>query len=158
MVRAVVAAVVGGVLLTGCAGAFPADPDGTLNEVRGGVLRVGVSSHAPWTDVGPGRAPSGLEVDLVTGFAESLDAEVEWTASGEEDLIGQLERSELDLVVGGLTAASPWAEQAALTYPYTTVTGPDGAPEAHVMAAPLGENAFLVALERFLLEHKDVQP
>lgn len=158
MVRPVLAGVVGLLLLTGCAGRFPADPEGTLDRVEGGVLRVGVSAHSPWTEVAPDGAPTGLEVDLVTEFAESLDADVEWTASGEEDLMAQLDRSELDLVIGGLTAASPWAEHSALTYPYTTVPGADGAPQAHVMAAPMGENAFLVALETFLLEHKDVQP
>lgn len=156
--RRALASVVGLGLLAGCAGGFPADPDGTLDRVEGGVLRVGVSAHSPWTEVTPGGEPAGLEVDLVTEFAESLGAEVEWTASGEEDLMAQLDRSELDLVVGGLTAASPWAEVSALTYPYTTVPGADGTSEAHVMAAPLGENAFLVALETFLLEHKDVQP
>jgi len=144
-------------LLAGCSGGFPADPDGTLESVTGGVLRVGVSSNPPWTETGEGT-PAGLEPELVEGFAESVDAEVEWTSGGEEDLVGRLERSELDLVVGGFTEASPWSAQAALTYPYTTVPGPDGAPEAHVMAAPMGENAFLVALESYLLDRQDVQP
>ena len=58
----------------------------------------------------------------------------------------------LDLVVGGLTAKSPWASHAALTRPYVTVPGPGGAEEMHVMATPMGENAFLVTLETFLVE------
>ena len=45
-------------------------------------------------------------------------------------------------------------EKAAITKPYTTVPGPDGSAEEHVLAVPLGENAFLVALERFLLERR----
>jgi polar amino acid transport system substrate-binding protein len=144
-------------LLAGCSGGFPADPDGTLEEVTGGVLRVGISENPPWTETGPGE-PTGLEPALVEGFAETVDAEVEWTTGGEEDLVGRLERDELDLVVGGLTAKSPWSAQAALTYPYTTTPGRDGTPVAHVMAAPMGENAFLVALESYLLEHQDAQP
>lgn len=144
-------------VLAGCSGGFPADPDGTLETVTGGTLRVGVSANPPWTATDEG-APTGLEPRLVEGFAESVGAEVEWTTGGEEDLVGRLERSELDLVVGGFTEASPWSAQAALTYPYTTVPGPDGAPEAHVMAAPMGENAFLVALESYLLDRQDVQP
>ncbi|WP_282944002.1 transporter substrate-binding domain-containing protein [Cellulomonas endometrii] len=144
-------------LLTGCAGGFPADPDGTLDRVTGGVLRVGVSENPPWTVADSDTDPSGLEVDLVREFAATRDAEVQWVPGNEEVLLGRLERGELDLVVGGLTAASPWSDQAALTSPYATVLDPEGAPEPHVMAAPLGENGFLVALETFLLE-QEVRP
>lgn len=140
-------------LLAGC-GSIPADPEGTLDRVRGGFLRVGVSPHPPWTDVsGPvdgEQRPTGSEVELVTAFAESLDAEVHWTAGGEEELVGALSEGKLDLVIGGLTGTSPWSSHAAITRPYVTVPGADGSEEMHVMAAPMGENAFLVALERFL--------
>ncbi|UNX55009.1 transporter substrate-binding domain-containing protein [Georgenia sp. TF02-10] len=140
-------------VLGGCGVSVPTDPEGTLDRVRGGQLRVGVSPNPPWTDLpdGPDGDPTGLEVDLVQDFARSLDAEVAWTAGGEEMLIGQLERAELDVVIGGLTAKSPWSSQAALTYRYLETTSPDGEKELHVMAAPMGENAFLVELERFLL-------
>ncbi|PYG00938.1 extracellular solute-binding protein, family 3 [Georgenia satyanarayanai] len=140
--------------LTACSATIPTDPDGTLDRVTGGILRVGVSPSPPWTDLpdGPGGEPAGTEVELVEDFARTIDAQVQWAAGGEEELIGQLERGELDLVIGGLSARSPWAEKAALTYRYTETTGPDGAKELHVMAAPMGENAFLVELEGFLLE------
>jgi len=140
--------------LTACSATIPTDPDGTLDDVRGGILRVGVSPNPPWTDLpdGPDDEPTGTEVELVEEFARTLDAQVQWAGGGEEELIGQLERGELDLVIGGLTARSPWSEKAALTYRYTETTGPDGEKELHVMAAPMGENAFLVELEGFLLE------
>ena len=38
------------------------------------------------------------------------------------------------------------------TLPYTTAPGPDGDPVGHVLATPLGENAFMVEVERLLLE------
>lgn len=146
-------------LLAGCSGGFPADPDGTLERVTGDALRVGISANPPWTEVEDGAPPSGLEAELVAEFAETLDAEVDWTAGSEEALIGDLEAGELDLVVAGFTGSSPWSARAALTTPYTTVPDEHGAPEPHVMAAPLGENAFLVRLETFLLEqHRDVLP
>lgn len=134
-----------------CGVTVPTDPDGTLDDVRGGELRVGVSPHEPWTVVPPGGTPTGLEVDLVEGFAATLDADVTWTTGGEEQLVGDLEDGALDLVVGGLTASTPWTSKAAVTVAYVTVTDPDGKPEGHVMLTPMGENAFLVELERYLL-------
>lgn len=140
------------VAVSGCAG-IPVDPDGTLERVSGGALRVGMSHHEPWTAL-DGDERSGVEVRLVEQFAAEWDAEVEWHDGGEESLIGRLHRGELDLVVGGLTEESPWSSQAALTRPYVVVTSPTGSPEPHVMAARMGENALLVTLERFLLEHE----
>ncbi|GIG36988.1 transporter substrate-binding domain-containing protein [Cellulomonas pakistanensis] len=145
--------------LAGCSGGFPADPDGTLERVTGDVLRVGITDNPPWTEAAGGAPPGGLEAELATEFAGTLDAEVDWTVGSEEVLIRDLEAGELDLVVGGFTGRSPWSKQAALTTPYTTVPDEQGKPEPHVMAAPLGENAFLVRLETFLLQnHRDVLP
>ena len=140
-------------VLSGCA-SIPVDPEGTLERASGGVLRVGMSVHEPWTTADDGER-GGIEVELVEEFAAVWDAEVEWHDGGEEALIEELHRGELDLVVGGLTEKSPWVGQAALTRPYVVVTSPTGSPEPHVMAARMGENALLVALERFLLEHED---
>ena len=136
-------------VVAGCG--IPVDPDGTLERASGGVLRVGMSEHEPWTALEGGRR-SGVEVRLIEEFAAEWNAELEWHDGGEEALIGELHRGELDVVVGGLTEKTPWVDQAALTRPYVVVTGPDGAPEPHVLAARMGENALLVALERFLLE------
>ncbi|MCU1431592.1 MAG: extracellular solute-binding protein family 3 [Actinotalea sp.] len=147
--------------LAGCGVTIPADPDGTLDRVRGGVLRVGVSENPPWTVLpgsgGDGAPPTGTEPALVLAFAEQQGAEVEWTLGGEEPLVAALAEGELDLVVGGLTSASPWASHAALTVPYVTVSGSDGSPEPHAMATAMGENAFLGELERFLLA-QEVRP
>jgi hypothetical protein len=144
-------AVVLGVWSSGCGLSIPTDPDQTLQRVRGGVLRVGASPHEPWIVWSAESEPTGTEAAVVVAFAETLDARVEWSRGGEEALIGRLERGELDLVVGGLTAKTPWVSKAAITKPYRSVTTADGKTEKHVLAAPLGENAFLVALERFLL-------
>lgn len=146
-------------VVAGCGASIPSDPDGTLDEVRGDVLRVGVASAPPWAQPGPDDpgGPGGIEPDLIRAFAAHLDAQVEWRRDGQEQLIDQLDRDELDLVIGGLTASSPWADRAALTYPYVHTVGPDGTPQAHVMAVALGENAFMVELERFLLA-QEVRP
>ena len=132
---------------------IPVDPEGTLERASGGVLRVGMSEHEPWTALDRGDR-TGVEVELVEEFAAGLDAEIEWHDAGEESLIEQLHRGELDVVVGGLTQKTPWVDSAALTRPYVVVTSPEGSPEPHVMAARRGENALLVALERFLMDHE----
>ncbi len=145
------------VALTGCgdgAPTFPTDPDGTLERVRGGELRAGLSPHEPWTTLGPDGAPGGVEVALVEDFAASLGADVTWTTGGEEALVADLEEGRLDVVVGGFTASTPWTSKAAVTVAYTTVTDEHGKPEGHIALAPMGENAFLVALERHLLDQE----
>ena len=203
--------------LTGCQ--VPQDPDGTLDIVRDGTMRVGVTESDPWVDLADPENPGGVEPELIRRFAAGLNAEIDWIDGSEEELIGALKEGQLDLVVGGLTKKSPWMKEASLTWPYLKTrlvvgappgsslpddlddvpvaferggeaggllerktgaravavdqlddargavaadewllddldlrpTGVELAKHQHVMAAPLGENAWLVALERFLL-------
>ena len=221
------ALVVAALLAVGAAGCgIPRDPEGTLDRVRGGTLRAGITASEPWTTLEGGR-PGGVEVELVEQFAHELGAKVEWVDGSEAELIGALEVRELDLVVGGLTADTPWQSRAAITRSYATTrvvvavpasqpppgdiaglrvaveAGSDAAriledktdavpvrvPDVtqvkgsavavdewlldnlglrdtgvhlskakHVMATPLGENAFLVRLERFLIAHQAQVP
>jgi polar amino acid transport system substrate-binding protein len=103
--------------------------------------------------------PAGSEVDLVEGFARRIDAEIEWTAAGEEAVMTALQNGDLDLVAGGLTSQSPWTTHGALTRHYAETTGPDGKPAKLVMAVPLGENQMLTELERYLdTAHPGAQP
>ena len=210
------------IMLAGCE--FPRDPEGTLDRVRGGVMRVGVTPADPWVTL-EGREPAGVEVELVKRFADTLDARVEWVEGSESDLMEALHGRQVDLVVAGLTRQSVWAREAALTRPYLTtqvviaaqdereaaelsedlggepiaveanspeaskleqdtdavvvpvddlaaVDGPAAVPDyllddldlvrtdaeldehEHAMAVSMGENAFLVALERFLLDNE----
>lgn len=137
------------VMLAGCGITIPADPDGTLERVSNGVLEVGVASHPPHT-VTDGEQPAGTEVALVESFAASLDAEIAWTEGSEQSLVQLLEIGELDLVIGGISEQTPWSESAALTRPYAQGVLADGSTSGLVMLAPMGENAFLSALERHL--------
>lgn len=54
-----------------------------------------------------GEQVTGVEPTYVEGFAESLGAEVEWHVMGEEGAVDALERGEVDVLVGGLTADNP---------------------------------------------------
>jgi polar amino acid transport system substrate-binding protein len=203
--------------LTACASA-PTDPEGTLDRVSGGTMRVGVTENDPWTTIS-GPEPEGIEVAIVKSFAEEVEAEIEWFEGSEERLFGALKHGTLDLVIGGFGAKNHYAAEASLTHPYLTtqvvvaVPSGDAVPEDiagltvaveegteeagllrktdasvllvddveaadgarvvddwllddldladtgvtlietdHVMAVRLGENGWLVTLERFLLE------
>lgn len=133
--------------LAGCGLTIPADPDGTLNTVTGGELRVGTSADGSLVDVDDGD-PSGSVIDLVEGFADDIDAHIDWTVASEETLVTMLESGELDLVAGGITAETPWVDKVGVTRGYPGIDGADG--RELVMLVPLGENAFLSALERYL--------
>ena len=204
---------------------FPADTDGTLDRVRGGTLRVGVTPADPFVILADGREPQGVEAELVRRFASRLDAEVDWVPGSETELMGALHGRQLDLVIAGLTRRSPWQAEVTLTRPYlntqwviaapdeetaeelsedleghevaveansglaaklaedtdatvvpvddlTEVDGPVAVESyllddlglvrtdaeldehEHAMAVAMGENAFLVELERFLLDRE----
>ena len=101
-----------------------------------------------------GTEPRGIEPQLIQRFAATLQSSIEWQPGGEEALMTDLEHGRLDLVIGGLTAESPWTDKAAITRPYAEARSQEGKTEKHVMAAPLGENAFLLELEKFLLSQE----
>jgi ABC-type amino acid transport substrate-binding protein len=136
-------------LLTSCGVTIPSDPNGTLDRVTGGELRVGLSPNGDLVRVDDGEY-SGREVELVERFADSLDAEIEWTVGSEESLVRGLENSSLDLVIAGITDQSPWVDRAAPTRPYAETPDAWGVTHKLVMLVPMGENAFLSTLERFL--------
>jgi ABC-type amino acid transport substrate-binding protein len=159
MLRRLLLLVAAVVLLAGCGTSllpddYPADPDGTLDRIRAdGVVRVGASPRPGWVEVGDGD-PTGREPGLVEAFAESLGAEVEWTVTGEEDLVRLLEEGEIDLAVGGFTDTNAWVDKVGLTRSYAEVEVA-GTTEAHVMMVPMGENALQSRLERWLDDHSD---
>lgn len=136
-------------LLAGCGLTVPSDPDGTLDSVSGGVLRVGTSPDGDLVEVSRGD-PTGTIVDLVDRFADSIDADTDWTVASEETLVTKLEAGDLDLIAGGITPDTPWIDKAGLTRGYRGIEGADG--RELVMLVPLGENAFLSTLETFLDE------
>lgn len=99
---------------------YPRDPAGTLERVNGGTLRVGVIERPPWTIRTSGE-PEGAEPELVRGFAADVHAKhVAWVPGAAEDLLGALERRDLDLVIGGLAADDPWTKRIGPTRAYYT--------------------------------------
>jgi ABC-type amino acid transport substrate-binding protein len=153
MKRILLAGAVAAVLtLTGCGLTIPTDPDGTLESVRGGTLRVGASPNGELVIADDSNSVSGSEAELIETFADTLDANIEWTVASEETLVRGLENDELDVVIAGMTDATPWVDMAGVTRPYREVTASDGSTHKLVMLVPMGENAFITELETFLSE------
>lgn len=107
------------VLLAGPACDIPRDPEGTLDSVTGGRMRVGVSENDPWV-VLSGPEPAGVEVEIVKLFAEELDAEIEWIEGTEAELADAIEMRTIDLAIGGFTATNAWSSKITWTHPYLT--------------------------------------
>jgi polar amino acid transport system substrate-binding protein len=136
-------AVVVAVAFAGACG-LPRDSSGTLDRVRGGVVKVGFAVDTPWVTDSAGQ-PGGIEPAIVRTLAASINARIAWVRGQESDLLSTLEQRELDLVIGGLTATSPWAAQLAFTMPYyvdTILVG--GAPGE---AAPSTLERVMVAVK-----------
>jgi polar amino acid transport system substrate-binding protein len=220
--RLTVVLVLVAIAATGCQ--YPRDPDGTLNRVEGGVMRVGVTEADPWVLLEGDRPVGGAEVELARRFARDVGARIEWVQGSEEELVDAAKEGQVDLILAGLTNKSRWKKDVAFTRPYvetravigvpaddsfpddfagvpvaaelgseeegllaqktearvvpvTELAARAGRPAAvphyllddleltdsgteldeakHVMAVKLGENAFLVRLERFLLNRED---
>jgi polar amino acid transport system substrate-binding protein len=142
------------VLAVGCG--LPRDPEGTLNSVRGGTLRVGFVVDTPWVTAA-GTGAGGIEGAIASALARDLGARIAWTTAAETRLLTALHDGDLDLVVAGLTKDSPWSAKVSLTRPYyvdtTTVHG-ERAEVPHVVALRAGENAWQVHVERLLEARK----
>lgn len=149
VVRTAAIALMMAFVLTACGISIPTDPNGTLDRVTGGELRVGLSPNGELVQVDDGSY-TGQEPGLVKRFSESINANIEWTVGSEEALVRGLERGSLDLVIAGMTDESPWVDRAAPTRPYDEVPDGHGGTHKLIMLVPMGENAFLSELERFL--------
>lgn len=134
-------------LFTGCSVLIPTDPQGTLDRIDGGVLRVGASPSADLVDVAGGGV-RGPVADLVAGFADAHDARLVWSVGSEEDLVDGLERGALDLAIGGMTERTPWSDRVSVTRGYPGIPGSHG--DGVVLLLPMGENRLQAALERYL--------
>lgn len=135
---------------------WPADPQNSLTAaIDRGALRVGVLANPPWVELGDPDVPAGMEVDLVTEYAEQLGVDVQWHTDGVEQQIEALTSYQLDLVIGGFSAAHPWQAEVGQTFTYFKEPGVRGARGKHVVLTAPGENALLMSLERFLFSYRN---
>lgn len=126
---------------------YPRDTYHTLEEVENEVVLIGFSENPPWV-IKTEDGLDGIEVRIVTAFAESIHAEIEWVNKNEQNLLKELEHHNLHLVISGLTDTTPWKGKVGVTHPYIQYHH-----QKHILAVPPGEHAFLFALEDFLKKH-----
>ncbi len=127
---------------------MPHDPEETYRRAVGRTVRVGVCEHPPFTMLEEGKL-TGIEVDMIKGFARQLDAAVRWHRGAEGPLIEALGQGKLDVVIGGLKESSPWSSHAGATQPYAEAGG-----EKYVMFVRQGENRWLLELDKYLHTRK----
>lgn len=131
---------------------LPRDPEGTLKRVRGGTMRVGMAVDTPWVTDSAGGA-GGIEGAIVRDLAQRTGARVEWHRGTAADVLDALKGRDVDLVVAGLTAESPYGGEVAFTRSYytdTTMVRGERKEEQHVVAVSPGENAWQVEVEELL--------
>jgi hypothetical protein len=140
MIRPLLPALAAAALTAGC-GALPRDPDGTLDRIRAErVFKVGLISS------GDHRQAQEREQAFVQRVAAATGARPTVTEGAAEPLLTRLEAGELDLVIGMVSAKSPWMAQVAILRPLDEFPG---APPLRL--APIarnGENAWIMLLER----------
>lgn len=108
-------------LLTACR--YPDDPNGTLERVSSGTLRVGVTENPPWVvRLGEGAAAgaTGVEPALLQTLASELSSEIRWYWGNESELLAALEAGQLDVAIGGFREADPIKAVVGFTRPYFT--------------------------------------
>ena len=71
---------------------FPRDARDTLQLVRNGTMRVGVSENDPWVCFA-GNEAEGIEPALIRQWARQLKARVEWVQGSKSALVEALQAS-----------------------------------------------------------------
>jgi polar amino acid transport system substrate-binding protein len=134
---------------------LPRDQNGATKQIQArGTIRVGIIENPPWVIRSDG-APAGAEVDLVNEFSSRMGAQPVWQWGGEEQLLGALEKYELDIVIGGLSDTTPWTDRVGLTRGYFKekflIGVPPNTPEPRDLEGTevaVGPNTRLTALVR----------
>lgn len=102
--------------------AWPRLP-GSVAAIKESGRLVVLTLEAPTIYQDSDDGPNGYEVDLVTAFAESLDAEVEFRVVADLDtLLKRLDAGHAHLAAGSLTATEARSEAHALGPAYKNVT------------------------------------
>lgn len=77
------------------------DPGTALSRAEStGVLNVGVVDNPPRTVPGEGGEVTGTDAELITAYAESIDAHPSWQVGELDALAAAVDRGEVDVIIG----------------------------------------------------------
>lgn len=114
------------ICLTSCE-QYPKDPANTLEKVQNNVLRAGITESPPYVII-KNDEPSGIEVEIIKGFAQELNARIEWVKGSEETIMELLKERELHICAGGFSSKSLWKKHVYLVEPHDTLVYSWGVP------------------------------
>ena len=107
------------VLFWGCN--YPKDPNNTLEKIKHRTIRVGISESPQLCEYSIGNnEPTGVEVELIKGYAQSIDAKIEWIKGSQEQIVDLIKEYEVDVAIGGYSKNSAFKTHVGLTRPYKT--------------------------------------
>jgi hypothetical protein len=122
-------------LLAGCSG-LPWDADGPLERVRRSqVLRAGIIA-------GETNEPIATERRFLDLMAMDTGSRINLVRGSAEELLPQIERGELDIVIGNFASDTPWTERVTIM-PTARQMGARDGESAPGAAVKNGENGWI---------------
>jgi polar amino acid transport system substrate-binding protein len=107
------------VALTGCGRAASTQPLPIQRILKAGEMRVGTSADSPpFTMHDRDGKLIGLEVELVQAMADNMNVKVRFVEMPFAELIGPLERADIDVAVAGMTITPERNARVAFAGPY----------------------------------------
>ncbi|MCG7578441.1 MULTISPECIES: transporter substrate-binding domain-containing protein [unclassified Halomonas] len=125
--------------LVGCR--YPQNVERKISDIEGGTLFIGITENPPWV-IATAAGPKGVDIGLLSQFANSLDASIEWHWGSENELLKALNHHQLDIVAGGFTHNTRLTQLAATTRPYFTSHHVIGIAPHHPSAHAAGDAAL----------------
>ncbi|GAA0189217.1 hypothetical protein GCM10009122_49160 [Fulvivirga kasyanovii] len=98
---------------------YPQDPDHTLDKIKNQTIRVGIS-ESPGLTIVDDDQPSGTEVELIKGYAQTINSQIEWIEGSQELIVELLKEHEVDVAIGGYSKQTAFKKHIGLTRPYKT--------------------------------------
>jgi hypothetical protein len=125
-------------LLPGGCDRYPRDTEATLDRVRGGTIRVATVE---------GERPNPRMSEFLARLAARTGSRPQLASGAAEPLLLELERGDLDLVVGTFDRKSPWAHRVTFSRPIARVVRADAVEELKA-ATRNGEHAWAIEVDR----------
>ncbi|MDN3724136.1 hypothetical protein QRD02_07060 [Aequorivita sp. SDUM287046] len=114
---------------------LPRDTKDTFEKAKKESLHVGVVVRTDSLS-----SISVFEKNLMDQFVAANNLKVSYNHSTETQLVKQLEKDKIDIIIGGFTEKTLWKDKAALTAPYD---------KEHVWLVKKGENRLVFEIEKF---------